>query len=224
MDWKELSIGEFASLYPGAITVFKRMKIDFCCGGHKPLKEELDTHDHLTSLLEMVIAEKDEAPPSLINYDQSELIEHILKRFHEKHKRDLPELISLAKKVEAVHKENSNVPRGLTAFLRFMQEELLSHMEKEEIVLFPLIKSTPKVQPLMPINVMMAEHDEHKASLERLAELTNNFHPPEDACYSWQALYQALEDFVHELKEHIHLENNILFPRALAEDEIGEGK
>ena len=221
MTWKELTIGEVAARYPKSIAVFKEKKIDFCCGGKTSLKKELLKNQDLEGLLEDLVnaSQGPEAgTKNLLGMNQSQLVDYIIVEFHEKHRKDLPQILALANKVENVHQEHEEAPRGLTGFLTQMSDELLAHMGKEEMILFPMLKANPQARPFMPIQKMMAEHDDHKVAIERLAKLAHNFQPPSDACNSWISLYKYLEDFVDELKEHIHTENNILFPMALGEE------
>jgi len=107
---------------------------------------------------------------------------------------------------------------GLAEHLWNMQQELESHMLKEEQILFPMLQRGMKLpQSQGPIAVMRFEHDQHGAALERMAELTNDITPPENACNTWRALYRGLEELRDDLMQHIHLENNILFANASAE-------
>lgn len=144
----------------------------------------------------------------------AELIPHILDRFHKHHREQLPELIRLARRVEQVHGEHPQWPRGLANQLGTLQEELESHMQKEEQILFPLLARGLRAFVQMPIQVMREEHDQHGQALERLAQCTRDFTPPPEACSTWQALYLGLKTLRADLMEHVHLENNILFETA----------
>lgn len=147
-------------------------------------------------------------------YEQAAaLIDHILARYHEVHRAQLPELIRMARRVEAVHRDNPNVPAGLADLLETMEGELLMHMQKEEDILFPLIKSGGISSVAGPIRVMRAEHTEAGAELEKIAELTHDATPPAGACNTWRALYAGIAQFSEDLMNHIHLENNVLFPQ-----------
>jgi regulator of cell morphogenesis and NO signaling len=119
----------------------------------------------------------------------------------------------MARRVEAVHRDHPQVPAGLGDLLEDMQEELLSHMQKEENILFPLLKTGGHPFVGQPINVMRAEHLDHGESLEKLAALTNDAQPPEGACNTWRALYAGIAQLNDDLINHIHLENNVLFPQ-----------
>ncbi|MCW2483376.1 iron-sulfur cluster repair protein YtfE, partial [Candidatus Symbiopectobacterium sp. NZEC135] len=143
------------------------------------------------------------------------IIPHIIQRYHDRHREQLPELILMAEKVERVHHEKSACPRGLSAQLTLILDDLSQHMMKEERILFPMIQAGMGAQASGPISVMEHEHDDAGQQLEVVKNLTNNVTPPENACNTWRALYAGINVFISDLMEHIHLENNILFPRAL---------
>lgn len=145
-----------------------------------------------------------------------EIIDFIIPRFHDKHRNQLPILIELAEKVEVVHAESADYPKGLTVIIRKIYADLVNHMMKEEQILFPLIKAGRGTMAAAPISVMEAEHDEAGNDVEQIQKLTNNFTPPADACTSWCNLYQGLQEFATDLDAHVDLENKTLFPRALA--------
>ena len=132
-------------------------------------------------------------------------------RFHEVHRHELPELVRMARRVEAVHRDNPACPRGLAAFLEGVANELTAHMTREEAILFPMLLAGNGHMAVAPIARMRTEHEDHGSHLERLAELTLNFTPPEGACATWRALYASCAKFDGDLREHIHLENNVLF-------------
>jgi regulator of cell morphogenesis and NO signaling len=145
-------------------------------------------------------------------YDLIDLIET---RYHAVHRRELPELVRLAHRVEAVHKAHPQVPRGLADLLETMASELEEHMRKEEQVLFPLMRKGGHPMISEPIAMMLAEHDDHGARLRELEALTSDFSPPDDACSTWRALYVGSRKLANDLMEHIHTENNVLFTRFL---------
>ena len=141
------------------------------------------------------------------------LIHHILDRYHQVHRREIPELRNLAIRVEGVHAEHPAVPAGLSNLLERMHAALESHMLKEEQILFPFMLAGDDPMIVHSIAMMRHEHDEHGEELKALAALTGDMTPPEDACSSWRALYTGLDKLAEDLTEHIHIENNILFPR-----------
>ncbi len=144
----------------------------------------------------------------------SDIIDHILPRYHDTHRRQLEELVPLAEKVAGVHA--GKFPAEVVSLLHTIQNELLSHMMKEERILFPMLKQGAGRAAAMPVRMMMHEHTEHEAALDRLLEVTGNLQAPADACRSWQRLYSLAQELVDDLRDHIDLEDNILFARVLA--------
>jgi regulator of cell morphogenesis and NO signaling len=142
------------------------------------------------------------------------VIEFILARFHQPLRRELPDLVERARGVESG--EGDQRPAGLASHLDQVRLAVESHLAKEEKILFPLIAAGRGATALMPIRVMMAEHDDHAQNLRRTRELTRNFSLPSDASAAWRDLYRDLERLEADLAEHIDLENNLLFTRALA--------
>jgi regulator of cell morphogenesis and NO signaling len=145
--------------------------------------------------------------------DSDAMIDLIASRFHDVHRRELPELITLASKVERVHKDHADVPAGLTALLQSMFDELQGHMQKEEQILFPMMRRNPGGVLTPPIARMRAEHDEHGRMLQRLQDLIHDLRLPSEACNTWRALYAGLDKFTTDFMQHVHTENNILFPQ-----------
>lgn len=140
------------------------------------------------------------------------LIPFILETFHATHRRELPELCQLARKVETVHKAHAGAPLGLTEFLAAMQGELEGHMIKEEQVLFPTLLSGGGGCAPFAMQRMRLEHEDHERCLEELRARTNDFTPPDGACGSWRALYAGCAKLHDDLRAHIELENTVLFP------------
>jgi regulator of cell morphogenesis and NO signaling len=207
----EQSLGRIAVELPGATAVFRRQKLDFCCGGQISLHQAaadkgLDLQALLTELGALQRADQPVLPG-----DPAGLIDHILERYHAVHRAQLPELIRMARRVEAVHRENPQVPTGLAELLETMEQELLQHMAKEEQILFPALKSGTKPFVAQPIAMMRSEHVDHGVMLERLAELSNGANPPAGACNTWRALYAGIAQLSDDLVSHIHLENTVLF-------------
>ena len=142
-----------------------------------------------------------------------ELIDYILENFHQTHRAELPELLRLANKVERVHADKPDCPHGLSTHLLQMTQELEQHMQKEEQILFPMIKRGTGSMVLGPISVMRHEHDDHGLALRELERLTHNMQAPIGACNTWRALYLGLQKFHNDLMEHIHVENTLLFAK-----------
>lgn len=211
----EQTLGTLACLIPGATRVFRQYKLDFCCGGNTSLRDAALQRDLDAQAIAAELAGLSSSPDSDPDWRAESvgtLIEHILERFHERHREQFPELIRLASRVEQVHGNKPGCPLGLAEHLWSMQQELESHMLKEEQILFPMLRSGIEVpQTHGPIAVMRYEHDQHGAALAQLAALTNDITPPANACNTWRTLYRGLEELRDDLMQHIHLENNILF-------------
>lgn len=208
---KARQLGQIAVEMPGATAIFRRLKLDFCCGGNVRLAEacEAKNLDADAVSAELLGLERRAAAPA--ENDPALLIDHILTRYHEVHRQQLPELIRMARRVEAVHRENPECPAGLAALLESMEAELLDHMSKEENILFPLLRRGGSPFAGGPIAVMCMEHSSHGEQLAKLLTMTNDTTPPAGACNTWRALYAGIEQLVNDLMEHIHLENNRLF-------------
>lgn len=226
-DFAGRTVAEIAATLPGATAVFRRHKIDFCCGGKVPLPDAASARGvplpQLEAELGALALPVAGAAQSLATED---LIELIVTRYHDVHRRELPELVRLARRVEAVHRENLNVPTGLADLLETLQVEMESHMQKEEHVLFPMMRLGGR-NPMIgaPITMMRHEHDDHGANLRAMDELTDHGVPPEGACNTWRALYAGIGQLCDDLYNHIHLENNVLFPQfeAKARQAMGGG-
>ena len=217
MNLLEQSLGQLACDLPGATRIFHRYKLDFCCGGQQSLREAMEAGDVEPAdlLADLAAIRHDEVPERDWRHaPMSELIEHILLRFHEVHREQLPELIRLARQVEETHGQRADHPTGLVKHLVGMYQDLLSHLQKEEQVLFPLLRHDESRKAQLPMLVMRHEHDAHGQGLQKLAQLTADFSVPEDACNTWRALYAGLVRLKEDLMQHIHLENNVLFPQA----------
>ncbi|MFP3888825.1 iron-sulfur cluster repair protein YtfE [uncultured Ralstonia sp.] len=216
-------LGQLARNIPGATGVFHEYQLDFCCGGKHSLREAA----RAKGIEAGPIAERLQALQSAVTPDEaadwsavspSTLIDYIVERFHERHREQLPELIRLARRVEHVHGDREECPVGLADLLDAMLQELESHMQKEEQILFPILARGHGVRAGGPIAVMRMEHDQHGDALQRLMDVTNGITLPRGACTTWRALYLGLGAFREDLMEHIHLENNVLFEGAAGQN------
>lgn len=223
MSLVQRSLGDLARDIPGATRVFHAHKLDFCCGGRHSLQDAAAARGLDAAAIARELAAM--APGAAPEADwrgagNTALIDHLLQRYHEAHRQQLPELIRLARRVEQVHGARADCPGGLADALVALQQELESHMQKEEQVLFPLLRQGARTVD-GPIAVMRFEHDQHGEALGRLSALAQDFVAPPDACNTWQALYRGLEQLRRDLMQHIHLENNLLF-EGLAEPAAGQ--
>jgi regulator of cell morphogenesis and NO signaling len=223
---------------PQATRVFEKLKIDYCCGGDTPLGDacasvgvELAT---LEKMLEGIRLGEVQGNGSL-DFQKttlSELIGHILDKHHVYTKEEMARLEALIDKVVGAHGENHPELRQVGAVFQNLCADLKPHMFKEEQVLFPYILEmeqaalqnrpapfAPFGTVSNPVRMMMSEHEAVGDILRELRALSSNYTVPTDGCVSYQTLYQAFEAFEQDLHQHIHLENNILFPRAIALEE-----
>jgi regulator of cell morphogenesis and NO signaling len=208
------TLADIAATLPGATAVFRRHKLDFCCGGRVPLATaaaerglspaELETELDAVASLSLPAERPD---------DTDALIALIEARYHMVHRREFPELLRLARRVEVAHRNHPALPAGIAALLERMSDELEVPMRKEEQILFPLMRRGGHPMISQPIAIMLAEHDDHGAHLRSLETLTKDFTVPDDACPTWRALCVGAKKLADDLVEHIHLENNVLFPR-----------
>ena len=212
-------VGRIATEHPLATRVFHRHGIDFCCGGGKPLSEACSNQGIDASVvLSEIEKELNTATEPVERWDSApltDLIQHILVQFHEPLREELARIETMTGKVVAAHGSKDASLAELQVECNHLGAELLQHMGKEEQILFPMIQSGDGMMAQGPISVMQYEHDDAGAALARIRALANDYQVPEGACNTWRSLWAALEALEQSLKEHIHLENNILFPRTL---------
>jgi regulator of cell morphogenesis and NO signaling len=223
-------VGQFAAEFPASVRVFEKHGIDFCCGGQIPLSDAcarkgLDPAAVLGEI-DQAIQTPAEDPTDWLAAPLPALIDHILDTHHAFMKAQLPRVAALLAKVLAAHGDrHGEMLRGVTSVYGGMKAELDGHLAKEEMVLFPMVRSLSSGAPSgsfhcgsvrNPIRVMCTEHDSAGEALVQLRRLTDNYTPPGDACNTFRAVYFDLQEMERDLHRHIHLENNILFPRAIA--------
>lgn len=215
-----LSLAGLVAQQPAASRVLLRHGLDFCCGGQRSLKEACEKKGLSVEQVASELALTVESPDD-VRWDKASLpslVTHILDVYHAPLPEDLAQLTAMADKVLRVHgaKDLQRLTR-LAGSIHAISEELLPHLQKEERVLFPWIVEGRQPRPSAPITVMLREHDSAGELLELIRELTSGFTPPPEACNTWRNLYARLADFDGALRRHIHLENFVLFPRALGE-------
>ena len=228
----DTTVREVAITVPESTRLFEKLNIDYCCGGNKPLAEGcvsagVDVYAVIQMLAE-VTEHKNEGALDFQNASLPQLITHILDTHHVFTKSEMDRLQLLADKVLAAHGGNHPELVHVDELFTRLCDDLKPHMFKEEQVLFPYIVAMAKAAahdgtvPFAPfgtvnnpVRMMMREHDSAGEILRELRALTSDYKVPADACISYQTLYQALENFEKDLHQHIHLENNILFPKAL---------
>jgi regulator of cell morphogenesis and NO signaling len=229
------TVREVAVGIPGATRVLERFGIDYCCGGEATLEEACGRAGISIAELRRSLAEAEEisakAPASTdwSTQPMSRLTSHIIETHHVFTRTEIDRLEHLLDKVCGVHGENHPELHRINDLVSALKNDLLAHMMKEERVLFPYIDQLDaaagegKERPVPffgtvanPINMMMSEHETAGDILKRIRAASGNFAVPPDGCMSYRTLYTALEAMERDLHEHIHLENNILFPAALA--------
>ncbi len=225
----ERTVGELAARSLAATRVFEDHGIDFCCGGAKPFDEACREKrlDPASVLLEIESAiAKEAAASQRTDWNMAPfetLIDHIVTRHHSYLREELPRLASWIAAVRRAHGERDGVLlEQLDAAFTAMKDELDQHIRKEEVVLFPaILRSEGWIA--QPIAMMEHEHDSAGRALDELRRLTGNYQQPAHACATYRALYAGLAALEADLHLHIHLENNILFPRAKAETSRSRG-
>ena len=228
------TVREVVLAYPAAARTLEKFGIDYCCGGSKSLAEACT---NAGVPVEKVIGalETPQPVPDARDWQTASLAEltgHIVEKHHAFTREEIERLKALIAKVNSVHGANHPELSQVQSIFGGLERELTMHMMKEEQILFPYIEeleaavSAKRSLPSCmfgtvqnPIRMMMMEHDDAGNALREMRAATNSYTPPTDACASYQELYRALPAFEADLHEHIHLENNILFPRAIQMEE-----
>jgi len=229
------TVREMALNIPAATRVFEQFGIDYCCGGGKSLEQacgdqNLDLEDVIDSLASAAASAQNR--PGHKNFQSgtlAELISHINHTHHKYTREEISRLGPLFDKVSNVHGPKHPELLEMRHDFRALAQELTTHMMKEEMVLFPYIERMEEAvtagEPILPapfgsvnnpVAMMIHEHDDAGNLLRSLRHRSQDYQPPEGACVSYKTLFSALEEFEKDLHQHIHLENNVLFPRAIA--------
>jgi iron-sulfur cluster repair di-iron protein len=232
------TVAQLALENPATIDVFERHGIDFCCHGNVSIEQACNAagvaYSKIVTDLE-AIPVRDIAVHKWTDESMTAMIDHIVKTHHEYTKREIERFVRLAVKVRGVHGERHAELASVETLVKQAYDDLIPHMLKEEQILFPYVESmeeactkgTPKPTPFFgtvrnPIAMMMQEHDAVGDLLVQLRKVTNGFAVPDDGCNSYRVLYEGLAAMENDLHIHIHLENNLLFPRAAQLEESFE--
>jgi len=223
------TVGELVAQKPSLSRVFEQAGIDYCCGGKKTLsevsqKKGIDPQALIATLEEFASSstETTAIPPALMTL--TELANHIEQTHHAYLKAELPRLDMMTNKVAAVHGEHNERLYDIRQTFLALAQEMSSHMMKEEQILFPMIRQMELGTSTAashcgsvanPIRQMEAEHDQAGDALEKIQNLTNNYVPPDWACNTYRAMLDALSYLQKDMHQHVHKENNVLFPRAI---------
>lgn len=228
------TVRDVALEFPQATRVFEKLGIDYCCGGDTPLTEACASAGvEVGNVLKMLagVGSAGLHENGALDFQQAsltELIAHILDKHHVYTKQEMIRLEALLTKVIGAHGANHSELHGIGDLFQQLCADLTPHMFKEEQILFPYIvamESAAQQNMLAPfapfgtvnnpIRMMMTEHEAVGDILRELRTASSDFTVPADGCISYQTLYRALDAFEKDLHQHIHLENNILFPRAI---------
>jgi regulator of cell morphogenesis and NO signaling len=230
------TVRDIALEQPTSIRVFEKLGIDYCCGGRKPLAQACEEHSldlqTVLTALESAAQGTQAAPPEWASASLESLCQHIVTTHHEYIRRELPRLWQLAQRVVTRHGDIHPELVRIQQLIRTTGEDLIQHLAKEEQILFPSIinmeRNLSSCGPRSlgclgsistPVRVMMAEHDAAGDALAEMRRLSHDFTPPAGACPTFCGYYQALAEFEQDLHQHVHLENNILFPGAIEMEE-----
>ena len=211
------TVAEIAANSLAAVRVFEKYGIDYCCGGKRPLIDVCQEKGYDAGAVQAELtAALEAAPASGRDWNSAplpELIDHIVSTHHEYLRRELPAIQTRLDKVYRVYNQRYGPTLiGLPEVFEALRSELELHIQKEEMILFPRIAAGLSVAG--PIRVMEAEHESAGSALAKIREITRNFELPDYACVTYRALMSGLDELERDLHLHIHLENNILFPRA----------
>ncbi len=230
-DFTQETVGMLVAAKPLRAAVFDRFGIDYCCGGKQTLddvcmKFGISAAEVIAALEENDIrTAADTGVDTWLDASLTELVDHIQQTHHAYLKAELPRLQELADKVARVHGVKEPRLIEVASVFSAMRQEIEQHTNKEDLVLFPFIRQldqkngvpkTPFGTVVNPVRCMEAEHNEAGEALMKLRELTDQYTAPEDACNSWRALVVGLVHLDQDLRSHIHKENTILFPKAIA--------
>jgi regulator of cell morphogenesis and NO signaling len=228
----EETIGQIAAKDLRKAEIFKKYGLDFCCGGKKTVKQACAEKGLDVTNIEQELQQADKnfttRPLPYNDWSLDFLADYIVNTHHSYVKKSLPEIRNYAAKVAQVHGGRHPELQVIYQLVESINAELSSHMTKEEQGLFPYIKelvnakrnaqslhATNFVTVKNPVLLMVVEHEMVGKSLEEIRELSNNYALPSDACASYSLLYKMLVEFEDDLHTHVHLENNILFPKAI---------
>ena len=234
------SVGQIAAKDIRKASVFKKYGIDFCCGGKKSLEQVCKEKGLELAEVQHELENAKKSQPSSENFDRWNvefLADYIYNKHHQYYYDEAPVIKDLLTKVVNRHGDHFPELKEIQVLFLNLAHELNSHFQKEESIVFPFVKAvaeakkTGKIQELQnqfelsePIRMMENEHEEAGEILAEINRMTNNYTPPSGACNSFQFLYSKLKDLEEDLHQHIHLENNILFPKALKLEKELRGK
>ena len=227
-DKLEVTVGQLVTECPGRARVFEAFGIDYCCGGKKPLRQAIAEKGlSENTVLGVLDALDQQAPASERDWGSAsltDLSDHIEQTHHAYLKQELPRLEFLINKIANKHGPHRPQLVELARVFQSFKAELVSHMQKEEVILFPICRQLESAKAPTrfhcgsvenPITVMVREHDDAGDALKRMRELTDNYTAPADACGTYRATFDSLRELELDMHRHVHKENSILFPKAI---------
>ncbi|TSA39193.1 MAG: iron-sulfur cluster repair di-iron protein [Porphyromonadaceae bacterium] len=223
----KLTVGEIVANDFRAASIFKNAGIDFCCGGKRSLSETCEEKGINPATLEKELKELEKEPlsPSLSfkDWDPGFLSDYIMNTHHKFVLKNLPELVFYTQKIASVHGGHHAELIEIAELFAKINQELLQHLKNEEEVLFPAIKKALasnsadiKETIISEISRMTGEHEFAGGAMDRISEISNHYLVPADGCNTYAVTYKLLQQFEDDLHIHVHLENNILYPKALS--------
>lgn len=235
-EFRERTVGELAVEVPTSIRVFEAWKIDYCCGGKTPLPVACESVGKTVAEFVAALVQEPPVPNQVTrawNVDSlTKIAANIVSTFHAYTREELQTIEPLAAKVLSVHGERRPELAEVSALVRELSDDMLPHMLKEEQVLFPYVSNledaaqrgvaapTPFFGTVKnPVRKMMLEHDRVGEILAKLRQVTEGYTAPQSACFSYRELYRRLAELEGATHEHVHIENNLYFPRAVALEE-----
>jgi len=226
------SLAQIVNSNHRAATVFEKYHLDFCCKGKRSLQQaceenKLSVNDVISALETTAESNSCGTRINYENFSLAQLAGYIEMTHHTYAKKEMPAILGYLQKVAGKHGDRHPEMVKVMQLFSSLKEEMERHLQTEELILFPRIKEIEQAETtgnmmafsstylLDPIRIMEQEHDHAGSLLSEIRQLTNNYNPPADACTTYKLSYAALEAFELDLHKHVHLENNILFPRAL---------
>jgi regulator of cell morphogenesis and NO signaling len=229
--FSDMTVGAIVAEDFRAAAVLERFGIDFCCGGKRTLGEACDARgcdeQQVASAIAQVRSNPERSSPPDSEWDVAALVAHIVATHHAYVRESMPRIAIYLQKLIAAHGERHPELARIAEHFAVLTHELTTHMFKEEQVLFPYVRELAAISRggapprnvfgsvRNPIRMMEAEHAGAGRELAIVRELSDGYTPPEDGCATYRVCYQELEAFDHDLRRHIHLENNVLFPKAV---------
>lgn len=228
IEWRDRRIGELVAEDERRAAVFAKHGLDFCCGGGRTVGEACEEMGVDYDVVAADLDELDGPPtPAAAEWTLGELVDLLVSVHHARARENLPLLRELSARADTVHGDRHAELREVRELVESLSAEMERHMAAEEQTLFPTIERLlmadrrdggveARIELASSIDVLEGEHDRVGGVMRRLRAVTGDFQPPPDVCATYRTLYGMLAQFEADLYRHVHLENNVLFPRALA--------